>query len=268
MAKVLVTGGTGTLGREVVSRLLDKHYSTRILSHKSKPSVPRGVEVYVGDLETGTGLRDATKDVDAIIHCASATSPPFSNETDVEGTRKLIESARATGSPHLVYISIVGVDKTQFSYYKSKYDAELLIEKGELPWTVQRATQYHNFLLLTIQSFGADTLSEIPVPSGMRFQSIDVGEVADHLISLVERGPSGRTPYIGGPQVLTLEEMTEAYLRIRGKKATIQPKPIPNDMYDMFRTGIHLCPDRTEGKITWEEFVRRLYGEQRLRRAA
>jgi uncharacterized protein YbjT (DUF2867 family) len=268
MAKVLVTGGTGTLGREVVSRLLDKHYSTRILSHKSNPSVPKGTEVYVGDLETGTGLRDATKDVDAIIHCASATSGFNAYETDVEGTRKLIESTKATRSPHFVYISIVGVDKTQFSYYKAKYDAELLIEKGELPWTIQRATQYHNFLLSTIQSFGADTLSEIPVPSGMRFQSIDVGEVADHLISLVEGGPSGRAPYIGGPQVLTLEEMTEAYLRIRGKKATIQPKPIPNDMYDMFRTGIHLCPDRTEGKITWEEFLRRLYGEQRLRRAA
>jgi uncharacterized protein YbjT (DUF2867 family) len=268
MAKVLVTGGTGTLGREVVSRLLDKHYSTRILSHKSKPSVPRGVEVYVGDLETGTGLRDATKDVDAIVHCASKTNGINAYETDVEGTRKLIESAKATGSPHFVYISIVGVDKTQFSYYKAKYDAELLIEKGEVPWTIQRATQYHNYLLSIIQSFGADTLSEIPVPSGMRFQSIDVGEVADHLISLVERGPSGRTPYIGGPQVLALEEMAETYLRIRGRKATIQPKPIPNDMYDMFRTGIHLCPDRTEGKITWEEFVRRLYGEQRLRRAA
>ncbi len=268
MAEVLVTGGTGMLGREVVSRLLTKHNSTRILSHMAKPSVPQGVEVYVGDLATGAGLRDATKGVDAIIHCASATSPPFSNETDVEGTRKLIESAKASGSPHLVYISIVGVDKTQFSYYKAKYDAELLIEKGELPWTIQRATQYHNFLLSTIQSFGADTLSEIPVPSGMRFQSIDVGEVADHLISLVERGPSGRTPYIGGPQVLTLQEMTETYLRIRGRKAVIQPKPIPNDMYDMFRTGIHLCPDRTEGKITWEEFVRQLYGEQRLRQAA
>ncbi len=257
MGTVLVTRGTGTPGREVVTRVLTKQHRARLLSHQASPSLPRGVEVATGDLATGRGLREAVAGVDAIIHCA--TSFEGVRQVDVEGTHVLLRAAHASGSPHIVYISIVGVDRTDYFYYRGKYETELVVEQGPLPWTIVRATQYHNFVLQLIQSFGADTLSEVPVPWGMRFQSIDVGEVADHLVSFMEDGPAGRRPDMGGPQILSIEEMTEAYLRIRGRNATVRSAEMPGDMFDMLKSGIILTPDHVVGTVTWEAFVHHLY---------
>jgi len=257
MATILVTGGTGTLGREVVTRLLDQHHTTRILSQQSSPSVPRGVEVITGDLVSGTGLREAVTGTDAIIYCAS--SPKSAHQVDVGGMRSLLQAARASGSPHVVYISIVGVDRSSYPYYVAKRETEVVIEQGPLPWTIVHATQFHDYVLRLIQSFGADTLPVVPVPEGLHFQTIDVGEVADHLVSLMEQGPTGHGPDIGGPQVCSIEEMTEAYLRIRGRQATVSSEALPGSIYDVFRSGINLVPDRTVGVITWEAFLHRLY---------
>jgi uncharacterized protein YbjT (DUF2867 family) len=258
MSKVLVTGGTGKLGREVVSRLLADHHTTRILSHKKAASVPQEVEVYYGDLASGTGLGEAVAGVDAIIHCAS--SPAYDTRmTDVEGTRRLLQAAKVRGSPHIVYISIVGIDQSAYAYYQAKRDAETIIEQAHLPWTILRTTQFHDFVLHLIHEFKADTLTEVPVVEGMRFQSIDISEVADRLVTLMEQGPAGRVPDMGGPQILTIEEMTETYLRIRGRTATVRSEPPPGAQFSVFRSGINLTPDHAEGTITWETFLHRLY---------
>ena len=137
MATVLVTGATGTLGREVVHRLLLKQHQARILSHKSAPTVPAGVEVITGELASGAGLREAVTGVDAIIHCASS----FQNAAavDIEGTRLLLQMAHASGSPHFIYMSIVGVDRSAYAYYTAKRATEVVIEQGPLPWTIVRA---------------------------------------------------------------------------------------------------------------------------------
>ena len=160
----------------------------------------------------------------------------------MEGTRALLQAAYTSGSPHIVYISIVGVDRTAYFYYQGKYEMELLIEQGPLLWTIVRATQFHPFVLQIIRSLGADTLPEVPVPASVRFQSIDVGEVADRLVSLMEQGSAGRVPDIAGPQVLTIEEMTEAYLHICRRKAIVRSEALPGDRFDAFRSGINLAP--------------------------
>ncbi len=86
MGTVLVTGGTGTLGRAVVERLSDKD-RTRVLGHQSEAPFASGVDVVKGDLTTGRGIHEAVAGVDSIVHCASA--PRNSRMVDVEG---LIES--------------------------------------------------------------------------------------------------------------------------------------------------------------------------------
>jgi hypothetical protein len=83
--------------------------------------------------------------------------------------------------------------------------------------------------------------------------------VADHLASLMEQGPAGHVPDIGGPQVCSIEEMTEAYLRIRGRQVTVRSETLPGSIYDVFRSGINLVPDGAVGVITWEAFLHRLY---------
>ncbi len=257
MATVLVTGGTGTLGREVVKHLLLKQYRTRILSRQSSPPVPPGVEVITGDFMAGSGLREAVAGVDAIIHCANLPqSEPMSG---VEGTRSLLQTAHASGSPHFIYISIVGIDRSAYPYYAAKRATEEVIEQGPLPWSIVRTTQFHDFVLNLIQSLGADTQPVVHVADDMRFQSIDVGEVAEKLVALVKDGPAGHAPDMGGPQILTLEEMTKIYLRARGREATVQPETLASGMYDAFRSGINLVPDHTVGTISWEAYLQRLY---------
>ena len=170
----------------------------------------------------------------------------------------MLQTASANGSPYIIYPSIVGIDRSTYSYYIAKRETEKIIEQGLIPWTIVRATQFHDFVLGLIQSFGADTLPVIPVEA-MRFQSIDVGEVANRLVSLIEQRPAGHTPDMGGPQILTIEEMTETYLHIRGKKATVRPEPLPENRFKAFTSGMNLVPDRAVGTITWEAFLHRLY---------
>jgi uncharacterized protein YbjT (DUF2867 family) len=242
----------------VVACLLGRQHGTRVLSHQANPSVPQGVEVFHGDIAVDAGLREAVAGVDAIIHCAS--SPQNASLADVEGTRLLAQAAREGGAPHIVYISIVGVDRSEYAYYKAKLETEVVIERSGLPWTILRATQFHDLVLRLIRGFGADTLSEVAVAGGMRFQSIDTRDVAERLVKLMERGPTGQAPDMGGPEVRSIEEVTEVYLRVRGRKATVRSELKAGELFDVFRSGINLCPEHTEGKITWEAFLRRLYG--------
>lgn len=260
MAVVLVTGGSGTLGREVVPRLLAQGHRVRVLCHSAQSTAPAGAEAVVGDLATGDGLPEAADGVDVIVHAASCADDAWT--TDVEGTRRLLEATYGEGArPHMVYVSIVGVDRSTYPYYAAKLAAETLVEHGELPWSILRATQFHSFARRVIQSLGADEDPVVIVPAGVRLQSIDGGEVADSLVALAELGPIERVSTIGGPEVLSIEEMMEAYLAARGRTAEIKSAPMADGMFDAWRSGANLTPDNAVGTLTWEGFLEREYGK-------
>jgi uncharacterized protein YbjT (DUF2867 family) len=263
MATVLVTGGTGTLGRQIVAGLVARHFRTRLLTHSRRLPLPHGVEAVQGDLATGTGLREAVTDVAAIVHAASSFQDP--QAIDVAGTGRLLDAALGEAArPHVVYISIVGVDRSEFPYYAAKRAAESLVQQSGLPWSVLRATQFHSFAEDLIRSLGADTHSEVAVPPGVRLQPIDSAEVADRLVALVELGPLSHVAQMGGPEVLSIEAMAEAYLRRRGRAATVRVADAPRDpvmtaMFDTFCSGIILAPDHAVGMTTWEAYLERTY---------
>jgi uncharacterized protein YbjT (DUF2867 family) len=223
--------------------------------------MPATVEVATGDLASGAGLREAARGVEVIIHCASDWRDPLMR-TDVVGTRALLDAARAGGLPYIIYPSIVGVDQAEYAYFRAKREVEQMVEHSGFPWTVLRATQFHNFVQYLLQSCGADTQPEVVVPGGIRLQSIDVGEVADRLVLLMEHGPSGQTSEMGGPQILSLEEMAQIYVHLRGRQATIRSAEPADEMYKMMRTGIILTPEHAEGKITWEQYLQHILGKQ------
>ena len=103
-SEILVTGGTGLLGRRVTPRLRDVGCGVRVLSRSGRPGTVRG------DLSTGEGVDKAVRGIDAIVHGASS---PFrkTHQTEVGGTERLIRAAVRAGVSHLVYVSIVGVDR-------------------------------------------------------------------------------------------------------------------------------------------------------------
>jgi uncharacterized protein YbjT (DUF2867 family) len=138
---ILVTGGSGTLGRGVVDRLLAADHQVRVLSRRPRPAgTPTALGWVTGELVSGRGLAAAVADVAVIVHCASN---PLRPRVDIDGTRNLVEAAWAAGIWHLIDISIVGVDRVPYRYYQAKLQAERLIQASGLPWTILRATQFH-----------------------------------------------------------------------------------------------------------------------------
>lgn len=256
MALILVTGGTGTLGREVVARLLLRSHQVRILTHQAAEAVPEGVEAISGDLATGDGLAKALAGTEVVLHLASSSQQALA--VDVGGTRNLLAAASSSSAPpHIIYISIVGVDRSNMPYYVAKNAAEALVEASGLPWSILRATQFHGLIASILRSFGLGTQAEVAVPAGVRVQSVDVGEVAERLVALAELGPLSHIAQMGGPRVLDLETMATTYLRVRGhgQTATVRAEPLRTPMFDAWRGGANLAPEHAFGVITWEQYL-------------
>jgi uncharacterized protein YbjT (DUF2867 family) len=261
VSTVLVTGGTGVLGRELVPRVVAAGHTTRIMSRRRGESNSAGdVEWAQADLKTGAGLEQALLRVDTVLHAASS---PFKNthETDVEGTARLLGAAKAAGVSHFYYISIVGIDKmAKFPYYRAKFDAEKVIEESGVPYTILRATQFHPLL----DTFLGTLFKRGPflfLPRGLRFQLIDVGEVAAHMVQTMAAGASGRVPDIGGPKVEALTDLATDWLAATGKKLRRIPVPALGPA-GVVASGANLCPDNLFGKKTFQEWLAETYASR------
>ncbi len=253
LSPILVTGGTGTLGSIVVRRLGERGCQVRVLSRRERAG-SEGLEFVVGDLARGSGVEEAVAGVDVIVHCASAT------KGDAAATRNLVNAAMARGrQPHLVYISVVGVDAVPFGYFRTKLAAEKVVVESGLPWTIQRATQFYDFVLSGAR--GMARFPIVPVPRDFLCQPIDPVEVAGKLVDLALGPPSGRVPDIGGPEVSTWAEMVRQYLRAANRKRAVVQLWLP--MTREIRAGGLLVNGQSGeaanayGKTTWEEFLQR-----------
>ena len=103
--QIVVTGGTGLLGRAAVQRLLDAGREVRVLSRRHRPAHERaGYAWATADIGSGHGVREASTGAGVIVHCATA----FGRRAEGRVVEDLVRAARRVGSPHLVYIFIVG----------------------------------------------------------------------------------------------------------------------------------------------------------------
>ncbi|MGY4395558.1 uncharacterized protein YbjT (DUF2867 family) [Sphingomonas sp. UYAg733] len=254
MTTILVTGAAGTLGQAVVQRLLDHGSEVRAIVRSDNDSVD-GAETIVVDLLTGHGLSDAMGGVDAVIHCATGFGPDATAECDV--AELLLSAASGAGSPHMVYISIIGADRTSFPYFQAKTRVERLFEQSGLPFSILRATQFHGFVLGLIRSFESD--GELRIPRGLAFQPIDVDEVAEALSRTALREPLGAVVEMAGPQILTLEEMAESYADSMGAipVVSVDSSEDAAEFHDVFRSRNMVAPDRAVGQVNWSVFVER-----------
>jgi uncharacterized protein YbjT (DUF2867 family) len=216
-----------------------------------------GVHWFRGDLTTGEGLASALEGVTVVVH--AATDPRGdTRRTDVEGTARLLSAAAAAGVRHLLYVSIVGVDRIPLAYYRHKYEAERLVEGARVPWTIVRGTQFHDlmdgiFARLTRFPVGV-------VPAGIFGQPIDVDEFADALWERVAAGPAGRAPDMAGPQVLSYREMLDRWMLAQRMRKPVIPLPFPGRMGAAMRRGEGTSPRHAVGRLTWDAWLRRRYG--------
>jgi uncharacterized protein YbjT (DUF2867 family) len=252
---ILVTGGTGRLGRHLVTQLRNQGHRARIFTRN-----PRGhVDAVQGDLSTGAGLVKAVAGMDAVIH--AATQLTKLQATDVVGTRRLLAMSREAGIKHVVYISIVGMEGVAYPYYKAKLAAEAIVKENIVPWSILRATQFHTLMETFLSAFSKPPLLAA-VPFSWRFQPVDPSEVATRLVTVVTKQPAGTLPDFGGPEVRDFKSLAESWLKARKSNKRLVNLPLPLIRFSrQFAEGHLLTPDHKDGKITFEQYLADRYPE-------
>ena len=245
---VLVTGATGTLGRQLVGEATAAGHRVRALSRRSHVGYT-GVHWSQGDLLTGDGVDAAVDGIEVIVHCATQAT----RDKDVASTQNLIAAARRADVPHIVYVSIVGIDRIPLPYYKTKLRVERALEASGVGHTILRATQFHD---LITTSFSIQRFSPLLCTlRGVRFQPIATRDVAARLVELVGGAPVGRAADIGGPAVHTHADLARMYLSARGSRRPVVEVPVPGRIVAGYRTGANLAPDKPVGTIGFAEHL-------------
>jgi uncharacterized protein YbjT (DUF2867 family) len=255
---ILVTGGTGTLGRLVVPRLRAAGHGVRVLSRRGGPAED-GVQHVTADLETGEGVTEAVEGIDVVVHCAG------SRTGDDEKARQVVRAASRAGVRHLVHISVVGADRVpvtsrtdraMFGYFRYKHEAEQVVIGSGVPWSILRATQFHDLLYTTVRQMAR--LPVVPVPSGFRFQPVDASEVADRLVQLALGAPAGLAPDLAGPEAHPMNELLRGYLRAAHAHRLLVPMRVPGGAARAIRSGANLPLPGTGAAAagrTWDDFL-------------
>jgi uncharacterized protein YbjT (DUF2867 family) len=273
MTRVLITGGTGTLGRQLVPTLRAAGYTLRVMSRRRRSANPwPDVEWVQADLTTGAGLREAVTGVQFIVHAATHSTvvtrhglrlrglfyqPPT---TDVDSTSRLLEHAQAGPRPHVLYLSIVGIDRVPRAYYpyfQHKLDAERLMMQAGLPWAILRATQFYTLVDSFFQKFMRWPL--VLLPSDLLGQPIAPADVAERVRDTLCAGETGRLPDIGGPEVLTLGQLARTWLAVRGMQRRLVHLPLPGQFVAAVRQGALTCPEQRSERLSWAEWLRWTY---------
>lgn len=248
--RVLLTGASGNLGRAATTHLVERGHEVMALSRRAGRAWPDGVHGMAVDLLTDD-LAPAVGRADVVLHAASNTGRGM-GRGDPEATRRLMAAARASGVGHLLFVSIVGIDRVPLPYYRRKLAQEALLAASGLPCTVFRATQFHEGIggILTV----VERWPLAPLPLGWLMQPVAVAEAAARAVELLEEGPCGRAPDFGGPEILTVGEMAAVWRQARGGPRAMA-LPLPGRLARALRRGLATTPVHREGRRTWSEYV-------------
>ena len=246
--QVLVTGGTGRLGRLVVERMQSAGHQVRQMSRRG--TGPGGVR---GDLATGFDLGTALSSAEVVVHAASDPRGDLW-QVDVAGTRRLVQAVDREHLRHLVYVSIVGVDRIPCGYYHAKFAAEQVLLASGLPVTLLRITQFHHYVdeLLATARRGP----VLPVPMGWRVQPVDVRDAAGHVAEVAAAGATGGVIEYGGPQEESAADLARAWAAAREPGARVVSTPVPGRLSAAFRDGAAMPASGERGARTYAEHLR------------
>lgn len=257
----LITGASGLLGKAVTKELRSEK---PILAGRTEPK-GRTNEWRFLDLKDLRGLSESVRGVHTIQHLASATRG-FDRRVDVDGTKALVEAAKEAGVQHFVYISIVGIDKVPLNYYKFKLEAERVIVDSGIPFTILRATQFHEFVDMLTTRFLRFPLSFLP--KGVQIQPIETAVVARRLVEIGRGSPGQNILEIGGPEAADWGKLAEKWVRAKGGKKLVVGLPgriLGKGVRSLIDGGL-LTTVRAQDSIRWEEYLARTYGPDASRR--
>jgi uncharacterized protein YbjT (DUF2867 family) len=212
--KITVMGASGQIGSKVVAMLTAAGHQTVAASRESG-----------ADVLTGSGLAEALAGADVLVDVVN--SPNFADDPVMDffttSATNQVTAATAAGVGHYVALSIVGCDGVPDSgYMRAKVVQERIIVESGLPYTIVRATQFHEFADAITASLTVD--GEVRVPEG-RIQPIAGADAAAEVARVAQASPANGIVNIGGPDKLTFAELAELALAHRGESLSIVVDP-------------------------------------------
>ncbi|MEH3131993.1 MAG: NAD(P)H-binding protein [Mycolicibacterium neoaurum] len=216
--RITVVGATGLIGRQLVPMLSGRGHDVVAASRAT------GV-----DLLTGDGLADALAGADVVIDVINAPTPEDSAQQFFEQTSSTLAAAvRASSIRHHVVLSIVGADvmARYAGYLRGKLAQEHAAAGSGVPWTVLRATQFHELAEPITESMIRDGEVRAPVAG---IQTVDSAEVTAVLAGIVTGTPTDGVREVGGPQKMSFAEMARVVLQRQGRELPVVDDPVATD---------------------------------------
>jgi len=212
---VLVIGGTGTVGSQVVRELLARNADVKILTRDAEKakSLPAGAEAVVGDLLEPDTVRSIFNGMDGVF-MLNAVSP-----TETHEGLLALNGMRMAGVKRLVYLSVQNADQApHLPHFGSKLPIEMVIKESELAYTILRPNNFYQN-----DYWFKDALLQhnvYPQPLGSAgLTRVDVRDIAEAAaIALTAKGHEGQTYNLVGPDAHTGESTAEVWSRVLGKK--------------------------------------------------
>ena len=240
------------MGRHIVAIAQERGHDVLVLSRST------GV-----DLTTGVGLGQKLDGADVVIDVTGVSSQSASKSTTFfeTVTTNLMHAEKAAGVAHHLALSIVGVNKAPFGYYAGKNRQEEVVSGGLVPWTILRATQFHEFAQLLHGRFTVGPVTFVPA---MASQPVAAREVGKRLVVLAEGQPAGRPADLAGPEVLRMVDMVRAFKKAIGATGPVVEFPLPGGFGTAMRNGTLLAgPTADRGSQTYAEWVDEIAREHR-----
>jgi uncharacterized protein YbjT (DUF2867 family) len=210
--RIAVAGATGRIGRLTIADLERAGHQTVPVSRAA------GVDAY-----TGAGLDAALRDVGAVIDATNIAARDEAEIIDFFGTitRNLLAAGERAGVRHHVLLSIVGIDHDQaVPHYAGKRAQERLVTSGPVPWSIVRATQFHDFAAMTAQWAEQDGVATV---APLLIQPIAQADVAAVLAEVAAAAPLNGQLDIAGPETQDLVDMARRTFAARGQDLTLIP---------------------------------------------
>lgn len=224
---ILVTGGSGFIGRRVVSRLAEGGSSLRVLARGQRhANLPEGVEVARGDVVSGEGLPEAMAGVEKVVHLVAIIRESGGQTFEANiwrGTEKVVEAAKAAEVKKLVYVSAIGAqDNPTYRYLHAKWQAERAVKLSGLTYTILRPSivfgEGDEFINALAGLVRYNPVVPVAGDGKARFQPIWVEDLVTCIVAcLDEDAHAGQTLEIGGPEQLTYDELLDIVKEALGR---------------------------------------------------
>ncbi|PPF46085.1 3-beta hydroxysteroid dehydrogenase [Pseudoclavibacter sp. AY1F1] len=245
--KIAIAGGTGTVGRLVVDEAHARGHEAVVLTRSN------GV-----DLTTGAGAESALAGVEVVIDVLNLTTMNKDEAVSFyeTTTRNLLAAEALAGVAQHVALSIVGIDTSPSGYYEGKLAQERAVKAGGVPWTILRATQFHEFAPQMFATLRRGPVMPIPV---MATQPVAAREVAGMLVDLAEAAAQYSTVQLAGPAPEKLVDMVRSYGRATGQKVLYVPLRLPGASMVAMRDGTLLpSGEYRTGRESYAQWLERV----------